>query len=119
MCVCVCSFVWHVCNGTYVCMHALTCGADGQKCLMSSSVLHIIFLRQCVSLNLEFTNPSRLARPAKGPSCFCLPSPEISGIHHIQLFMYVVGIQIQVLMHLCQVLYQVSHLLSSKSGSLS
>lgn len=66
VCLCVCNMQTHRDAQTYT--HMLT-----------SSVLHLIFLRQSLSLNLELTNSMRLPIQESGESsCLCPPRTGIT-----------------------------------------
>lgn len=74
-----CSLSVHVCICICVCVHVLTCMCMwrpevSQRWVLSSIALHLIGLRQELSLNLKLTDLAGLAgRQAQGSSCLSLP----------------------------------------------
>lgn len=74
----------------FACLHKYVC--RGQR--LTLDVLlnlspHCFFLRQGLSLNLEFNDSARLAgQEAWRSSCLCLRDTRITGTHLLQLCMY-------------------------------
>lgn len=126
MCVCVSGCVC-VCVGVHICGHAHVWMLEinvGYLIFLDHSLLH--FLRQCLSLNLELTDATKLdgqrATEIACPGsvfCLCLPRVGVIDAHlpwPFSLFHLLMGAgnYTQVLMFVWQACYQpASHLPSS------
>lgn len=65
---------------------------EAWDCFFYCSLL--LFMRRCLLLTLELTNPARLmANQLHDVSCLCLDSAEITGVHHhARFYMCALGI---------------------------
>jgi hypothetical protein len=102
MCLCVRYICLLVCECPYTCV-SLCVEAKHPYQVSSSNIVYLIFLRQSLSLNMELTNLARLA--IHQASCVSLPSTEIRTAYcWAWLFVFLFGIQTQILMLAEQVL---------------